>query len=126
MGKFGKNKRQPVITWIEHATFLIRMEGLNIVTDPAAMPEIDVVLISHSHYDHFHFPSLRSVKGDSVFFVPEGLSGPLIRNDFRRTRELSWWSSVELAGVRFSFVPAQHWTQRTPWDMNASHWGDGC
>lgn len=134
--------REAEITWIGHATFLIKLGGLTIVTDPvwaekmafqprlsppgvplADMPEIDAVLISHGHYDHLDIPSLRKLKGDPQLLVPEGLAAMLRRKGFKRVTELAWWQSTALADVRFTFVPAQHWTRRTPWDTNTSHWG---
>jgi L-ascorbate metabolism protein UlaG (beta-lactamase superfamily) len=130
------------ITWIGHATFLLRYGGLTIVTDPvwakrmafqkrlaepgiplADMPAVDVVLISHGHYDHLDFPSLHALKGDPLILVPEGLKAKFLRKGFRKVEELSWWQNTILNGVQFDFVPTQHWTRRTPWDMNSSHWG---
>jgi L-ascorbate metabolism protein UlaG (beta-lactamase superfamily) len=130
------------ITWIGHATFLLRYGGLTIVTDPvwakrmafqkrlaqpgiplSAMPAVDVVLISHAHYDHLDFPSLRALKGDPLILVPEGLKAKLIRKGFRKVEELAWWQNTTIDDVQFDFVPAQHWTRRTPWDTNSSHWG---
>ncbi|HJV47175.1 MAG TPA: MBL fold metallo-hydrolase [Bacillota bacterium] len=136
------NRSETSITWIGHSTFLIQVNGLNIVTDPvwamrmglhnrltmpgipiAAIPEIDVVLISHSHYDHLHFRSIRSLKGNPEYLVPEGLAYKFMDKGFYKVREFSWWQEWEYGPVTFSFVPAQHWSKRTPWDTNTSHWG---
>ncbi|MBB6671749.1 MBL fold metallo-hydrolase [Cohnella nanjingensis] len=136
------NRQEPSITWIGHSTFLIQMGGLNIVTDPvwarrmalqkrlappgvelSDMPSVDVVLVSHSHYDHLHFGSLRRLRGPKRLFVPAGLSRKLELRGFRQVQEMHWWEDISLHGVKFSFVPAQHWTRRNPWDMNNSHWG---
>ncbi|MEW9667778.1 MBL fold metallo-hydrolase [Ammoniphilus sp. 3BR4] len=137
-----RNRAENSLTWIGHATFLVKMGGLNIVTDPvwarqmamyprltppgialSQMPKIDMVLISHSHYDHLHFKSIRGIKGDPYFFVPEGLGQKFINKGFKRVEEFTWWDAKKMNDIEISFVPAQHWSKRTPWDTNASHWG---
>lgn len=136
------NRTQPTITWIGHATFFIQAGGVNIVTDPVwanrmamhrrltlpgisimEMPEIEVVLISHSHYDHLHFNSIRGLRGNPNYLVPEGLGSKFLRKGFKRVEEFKWWDHKLINQVKLSFVPAQHWSKRTPWDTNTSHWG---
>ncbi|MFD0868269.1 MBL fold metallo-hydrolase [Paenibacillus residui] len=137
-----RNRKEMSITWIGHATFLIQMGGLNIITDPvwanrmgfakrlappgldiSQLPDIDVVLISHGHYDHLDFPSLRRLPGAPAIYVPAGLRNKLRRKGYREVEELSWWQDISRDGVTFTFVPAQHWTRRTLMDTNTSHWG---
>lgn len=137
-----QNRSVPSLTFIGHSTFLIQLGGLNIVTDPVwagwmgfarrlsspglpidALPPIDVVLISHGHYDHLDLGSLRRLPGDFTALVPEGLGTWFRRRGFRRVEELPWWSETAVQDVTFGFVPAKHWTRRTPWDTNTSHWG---
>ncbi len=137
-----RNRNEPSITWIGHSTFLIQLNGLNIVTDPvwarrmalqkrlsppgvrlSDMPEVDVVLVSHSHYDHLHMGSLRRLPGQKHMLVPAGLKSKLALRGFRDTTELHWWEDEQHRKVKFTFVPAQHWTRRNPWDKNLSHWG---
>ncbi|RCW47536.1 MBL fold metallo-hydrolase [Paenibacillus prosopidis] len=136
------NRKRPSITWVGHSTFLIQLEGMNIITDPVwsgqmafqkrlappgipidDVPPIDVVLISHSHYDHLNINSLRKLAGTKQLLVPAGLSTKLRMKGFTRIKELHWWESTYIQGVKFTFVPSQHWTRRNPWDMNSSHWG---
>ncbi|MFD0671272.1 MBL fold metallo-hydrolase [Cohnella sp. GCM10027633] len=136
------NRNEPSVTWIGHSTFLIQMCGINIVADPvwarrmafrkrmtppgielSDMPSVDVVLVSHSHYDHLHIPSLRRLKGQKKMIVPAGLKRKLMLRGFLQAQELHWWEDTAHHGVKFTFVPAQHWTRRNPWDMNTSHWG---
>ncbi|MHC0036334.1 MBL fold metallo-hydrolase [Pseudoneobacillus sp. C159] len=136
------NRTHTSYTWIGHSTFLIQLNGLNILTDPVwakrmgfgkrltepgigitDMPEIDVVVISHGHYDHLDFPTLKKIKGNPHYFVPVGLKSLFTKKGYQQVTELSWWERVELRGIEFHFVPAQHWTRRTLRDMNTSHWG---
>lgn len=136
------NRTQTTITWIGHSTFLIQCGGLNIVTDPVwarrmgfakrlsepglairDLPPIDVALISHGHYDHLHIRSLRLLPGQPALLVPEGLADMLHAKGFPQVEEVPWWDSKTIDDVRFTMVPAQHWTRRTLWDTNTSHWG---
>ncbi|KKO53045.1 MBL fold metallo-hydrolase [Paenibacillus sp. DMB20] len=137
------NRHETSVTWVGHATFFIQYEGLNIVTDPVwakrmafskrfgepgipitDIPPLDIILISHSHYDHLHIASIRKLyRTETTIIVPAGLRKKMIRKGFRRVTELQWWESTTVGGVRISFVPTQHWTRRTPFDTNTSHWG---
>ncbi|MBV7504505.1 MBL fold metallo-hydrolase [Bacillus sp. sid0103] len=137
-----ENKSLTSYTWVGHSTFLIQLNGLNILTDPvwarrmglekrltepgislAELPEINVVVISHGHYDHLDFPTLKKLKGNPQYFVPAGLKSVFNRKGYQKVRELNWWESVEHEGITIHFVPAQHWTRRSLTDMNTSHWG---
>lgn len=128
--------------WIGHSTFLLQLGGLNIVTDPvwasrmgferrltepgiplADTPPVDIVLLSHSHYDHLHIPSLRKLKGNPIHLVPEGTEVLLRRKGLSNVKPFAWWDSWKTGAVSFTFVPAEHWTRRTLWDMNRTHWG---
>jgi L-ascorbate metabolism protein UlaG (beta-lactamase superfamily) len=132
------------LTWIGHATFALRLGGALIATDPvfaprmgparrlvppgvapARLPPVDVVTVSHSHYDHMDLPSLRLLasRGSPVFVVPKD-NGPILRGaGIDRVVELGWWESTEVRGVRVTCVPAQHWSMRVPWDRNTRLWG---
>lgn len=136
------NRSLPTITWVGHSTFLIQMGGKNILTDPIwakrlsfykrlsppglklkELPAIDFVLMSHSHYDHLHLASIKKLTGNPTFLVPAGLGRWFLRKGFKHTAEFNWWGTIHTAGLRFTFVPAQHWTKRTLTDTNRSHWG---
>lgn len=142
MDKLFHNKTLASITWVGHSTFLIQMNGLHILTDPVwakrmgmqtrltepgipihELPEIDVVFISHGHYDHLDFSSIKKLKGAPIFYVPIGLKSAFTRRGYKNVVEANWWDSFESSGLRFTFVPAQHWTRRSLRDMNTSHWG---
>lgn len=137
-----ENRSRTSYTWIGHSTFLIQLNGLNILTDPVwaqrmgfqkrltspglaleEMPEMDVVVISHGHYDHLDFPTLKKLKGNPQYFVPVGLKSLFVKKGYKKVIEMNWWDSIDYEGIKVHFVPAQHWTRRTMTDMNTSHWG---
>ena len=145
------NRTQPTVTWIGHASFLVQLAGRNLLVDPqfspraspvafagprrivplpieiAELPRIDAVLISHNHYDHLDLDSVKRLAampgGSPLFLVPLGLKRWFGEHGIERVEELDWWQSREDGGVRFTFVPAQHWSKRTLWDANRSLWG---
>lgn len=137
------NRLETTVTWVGHSTFFIQYEGLNLITDPIwagrlgfqkrlaapgipvyEVPPVDLILISHSHYDHLHVSSLRKLyREGTTLVVPVGLKRKMIRKGFRRCIELQWWEGITIGDIRLSFVPTQHWTRRTPFDTNTSHWG---
>lgn len=137
------NREDVTITWVGHSTFLIQYAGLNILTDPIwakrmgigkrlsepgipieKVPPVDLILISHSHYDHMHIASIRRLLNPNTqLIVPVGLKKKLARKQIERCIELAWWEEIVVQGVRITFVPTQHWTRRTLFDANTSHWG---
>lgn len=138
------------VTPVGHSTFLIQMDGLNILTDPIwsercspvswagprrhrapgirfeDLPAIDAILISHNHYDHLDLLTLRRLaeKGAGRAFVPIG-NMELVRDaGITAVDELDWWQAVRLSPeVVLTLVPAQHFSSRTPWDRNKTLWG---
>lgn len=137
-----ENRTETSYTWIGHSTFLIQLNGLNILTDPVwatrmgmqrrltdpgiplkDLPEIDLVIISHGHYDHLDFPALNKLKGNPHYFVPAGLKSLFKRKGYLEVTEMNWWEHLVYKGIILYFVPAQHWTRRSLADMNTSHWG---
>ncbi|MFD0676826.1 MULTISPECIES: MBL fold metallo-hydrolase [unclassified Paenibacillus] len=137
-----ENNSKTTITWIGHSTFLIQMGKTNIITDPVyantmgirkrltkpgipftELPPIDIVLISHAHYDHLDFPTIKRIGRNAQYLLPIGLKSLFERKQYHHSTELAWWDSKRLNGIEFTFVPAQHWTRRTLFDTNTSHWG---
>lgn len=140
--RLRENRGNFSITWIGHSTFLIQLGGLNILTDPVwakrmglqkrltepgiaieHLPDIDVVVISHGHYDHLDFASIKRLKGNPTYYVPVGMKSLFTRRGYRKVEEANWWDSFVVEGLKLSFVPAQHWTKRGLTDTNTSHWG---
>lgn len=134
---------RPLLTWIGHASFLGSLGGARFLIDPVFsshagvlyprrtppgvrfddLPEIDVVLVTHNHFDHLDAAAIRSLTRDVPVVVPLGL-GPWIRRQRRsHVVELGWWESVELAGLSITLVPACHWSRRGIFDTNRSLWG---
>ena len=132
------------LTWIGHASLALRLGGALVATDPVFatrmgprrrlaapgvdpehMPPLDVVTVSHSHYDHMDVPSLRALagRGNPLFIVPKDNADVLRSAGLERVVELGWWESHREGGVTVTCVPAQHWSMRVPWDRNARLWG---
>jgi N-acyl-phosphatidylethanolamine-hydrolysing phospholipase D len=141
----------PAVTWIGHATALVQASGLNVLTDPifssraspvqfagparvqapgilfGELPHIDVVVISHNHYDHLDRGSIESLAaqaaGPPLFLVPLGIKDWLRRLKIERSVELDWGQTKLHEGVEFHFTPAQHWSGRSLSDRNQTLWG---
>ena len=131
------------VTYLGHATFWIHLQGQVILTDPVfgdvwprfrrhapfpippeKLPSPQVVLISHSHYDHLDKESLRRLGTRPLYLTPLGY-----RDWFAqilpgaRVIELDWFEAFNYQGISFRLLPAQHWTKRAPWDTNRRLWG---
>lgn len=148
---------QPAVTWIGHITVLAQIGGLNVITDPvfsdrcfpvqwagpkrqtppgltlAQLPHVDVVLLSHNHYDHMDEASLLALAaqagGTPLFISPLGHKHWFARRGVHHVVELDWWDThiVEAtprsARVPITLTPAQHWSARTTTDAMRSLWG---
>jgi len=148
---------QPAATWIGHITVLVQIGGLNILTDPvfsdrcspvqfagpkrhtppgivlAQLPHIDVVLLSHNHYDHMDEASIRALArqtgGQPLFITPLVHRKWLQRWGVRQMVELDWWDEHVLPATPqqqrtvVTLTPAQHWSARTATDALRSLWG---
>ncbi|MBA2552483.1 MAG: MBL fold metallo-hydrolase [Geodermatophilaceae bacterium] len=134
---------QTSITWVGHATYVIRTGGLTVLADPLwsasipgrirrltppgiaweALPKVDVVVISHDHYDHLDAPTMKRLPRDTPILAPAALASWFTRRGFTTVTELDWWEHVTVDGVRFEFVPAHHWSRRWLFDLNCTLWG---
>nr|AYM53980.1 hypothetical protein [Pyxidicoccus sp.] len=137
------------VTFINHATVLLQADGLNVLTDPIYsdrpspiscvgphrvrppgirfedLPPIDVVVVSHNHYDHMDLPTLRRLEAAHKprFIVGLGNKALLDGEGFARVEELDWWQSTEVApGQTVTAVPAQHRSNRGLTDVSATLW----
>ena len=145
------NRSEISITWIGHVTFLYQVGGLNILTDPhfspraspfpfagpkrrlppplalRDLPHIDLVVVSHSHYDHLDRPSVvalnRQAGGPPLYLVPLGLKPWFADRGITRVEESDWWQTRQALGLSVTLVPVQHWSSRTPFDRNRTLWG---
>lgn len=170
-GALDAQHMRPAVTWIGHASTLVQASGLNVLTDPifsdhafmvqfagpkraqppgialADLPGIDVVVISHNHYDHLDAGSIEALEkrapGKTLFLVPLGLKGWMQDLGVRQVVELDWWQQVRVrrggdgrtqvvdAGARpltddtveFNLVPVQHWSARGLFDRRKTLWG---
>lgn len=139
------------VTWIGHSTLLVQIDGLNFLTDPHLtaraspfdwagpkrhvppavaipdLPRIDVVFVSHSHYDHLDLRTLgalaRQPGGPPVYVVPLGLKALLADAGITTAVELDWWDTHRVGTATIHLVPAQHWSARTRLDKNRTLWG---
>jgi L-ascorbate metabolism protein UlaG (beta-lactamase superfamily) len=139
------------VTFVNHATVLVQMDGVNVLTDPVwservspftwvgpkrhcppgirfeDLPPIDAVLVSHNHYDHMDVATLRrlSTRPPATAPVLVGLGNAAFLETERvpRARDLDWWQSVSLpGGVTITAVPARHFSSRSPFDGDRTLW----
>ena len=91
------------------------------------LPHVDVVVISHDHYDHLDVDSVKALAdqpgGSPRFFVGLGLKQWFAQLGITDVVELDWWQSVDFKGVEIHFTPVQHWSKRTLTDANRRLWG---
>jgi N-acyl-phosphatidylethanolamine-hydrolysing phospholipase D len=136
--------------WIGHSTFLIKKNGVTILTDPIfsnrasplrnigpkrlippaipldELPSIDIVTVSHNHYDHLDIRSLKKLSKNNpkaIFLVPAGDEKLLKRKKIKNVYDFDWWKSIEHKGFEITFTPVQHWSKRSLFDRNKSLWG---
>lgn len=145
------NNPHPSVTWIGHATVLVQIAGVNVLTDPQfseraspvgfagpkrvvpasppleELPRIDAVVISHDHYDHLDVATVQRLSklpsGSPRFFVGLGLKPWFAELGITDVVEMDWWQSARFKGVEIHFVPVQHWSRRTLTDTNTRLWG---
>ena len=137
------------ITWIGHASFLIGWNGINILSDPhfseraspfsfagpkrfappglnvADLPTLDVIIISHNHYDSFDEESPRALSKhspDALVLTPLGLAWTVRQWGFKNTKDMDWYDRQSVGGVTFTSTPAIHSANRGLFDRNETLW----
>jgi L-ascorbate metabolism protein UlaG (beta-lactamase superfamily) len=135
------------ITFINHASFLIRLPGAVVLIDPifsercspvswagpkrvrppgialADLPRPDVVLLSHNHYDHMDFPTLREIQRRfAPRFVTTLGNGPALAKLGIAATEMDWWDDIGIGSLNIVATPARHFSARTPFDRNRTLW----
>jgi L-ascorbate metabolism protein UlaG (beta-lactamase superfamily) len=145
-----KGDHHTKITWFGHSAFLLQTNGKNILIDPmfgrapspipifgnkryskklpfkiGELPQIDLVILSHDHYDHLDYGSIKKLKTKvSQFIVPLGVSGHLERWGVQKERikECDWWDETEFAGLSLVCTPSRHFSGRSLTDRNSTLW----
>lgn len=141
----------PKVTWINHSTFLIQHQNLNILTDPIwsdrcspfsfvgplrqhkagldfeSLPRIDLVLLSHNHFDHLDKPTVKALnkKFPNIFWiVPKGVAKWFRKLKITQVLEFSWWEHIKLLdrNLKITCVPAQHFSGRHLFNLNQTLW----
>jgi L-ascorbate metabolism protein UlaG (beta-lactamase superfamily) len=151
LARLATPTNEPRLTWIGHATLLIQMNGLNVLTDPVfservspfswagpkrrvalparldQLPRIDLVVISHNHYDHLDKQTVEKLVaqpgGSPKFLVPLGVERLVGKWGVTNVQPMDWWDKTGVAGLDVTFVPAQHWSARGLRDRNETLWG---
>ncbi len=138
------------VRWYGHSSTLVQLGDKNVFIDPVLseraspvgfagpkrfseiaidlgdIPDIDVVFISHDHYDHLDYKTVKAID-DRVqhYIVPLGVDSYLAGwgIDKNKLHPLNWWESIELNGVTYTLIPSQHYTGRNPLKPNITLWG---
>jgi N-acyl-phosphatidylethanolamine-hydrolysing phospholipase D len=140
---------EATVTWVNHASLLVRMDGVTILTDPTwadaagpggflgarrwaqpglaldDLPPIDLVLISHNHYDSFDLDALLALADRNTntrFLVPLGDAETLRDEGIERVEEFDWSETLSLGDVTVHCLPSQHWSRRGLFDAKKSLW----
>ncbi|HEX6047667.1 MAG TPA: MBL fold metallo-hydrolase [Gemmatimonadaceae bacterium] len=137
------------VTWLGHSTLLVQIGGRNVLTDPvwaerasplrfagprrrlppaialASLPPIDVVVVSHDHYDHLDLATVRQLARlhpDARWATPIGVRRLVQRAGVERVGDLAWWDATEIGPLTVTCTPAQHSSGRGVTDRNRSLW----
>jgi L-ascorbate metabolism protein UlaG (beta-lactamase superfamily) len=145
------NRSATTATWIGHSTMLMQVNGVNVLTDPVfsdrvsplsfagpkrkvelpmkleELPHIEVVMISHNHYDHLDLDTVQDLNeqpgGPPLFVVPLGLKPWMAEAGITNVVELDWWQKTGVDGLDLTLVPLQHWSARSFDDRFDTLWG---
>ncbi len=145
--KLNSIQNNDYIGWIGHATFLIKLGNTTIITDPVfsknagplifgpkrytepalnlnELPEIDLFLLTHNHYDHQDMSTIRKFPyKDTKVFTALKLGKYFTKHHFKNVQELDWYQEVKFNDLKITFLPAVHWSKRSLTDTNKTLWG---
>lgn len=135
---FAKNNPGIHAGWIGHSSVLVSFSGTNLLMDPnfsrrikiarrvvdvplqpEEIPDLDFILISHSHYDHLDVPSLKRLPKQAVLIIPKGCRDLVENLGFSRVKEMGWDEAFEADGLRIEAIHPIHWGKRSPFDDKA-------
>lgn len=148
LAAFQATEGRDTLTWIGHMTALIRLDGVTVLTDPwltdfatptppygprryvppgiavKDMPKIDVVVLSHGHFDHLDLPTLDILphKAGITAIVPLGLGHYFEERGYGTVIEMDWYDSATLKGLKFTALPVIHWSKRSLFKTNDTLW----
>ena len=149
VGALRRNRQAATVTWVGHSTLLVQLDGVNILTDPTwssrvglwsgtlgvrrftppgiafhDLPPIDLVLISHDHYDHLDEATVRRLARvfNPRFVVPLGIKAWLADRGITNVSELDWSESITVKGLKIVCAPAQHGSGRALLDHGQRLW----
>jgi len=141
--KFPRLKHgELAVTWIGHASFLLQFNDLNVLVDPnfanwlfllkrikrcglriEDLPPIDLVLLTHAHFDHFHKPTLRRLPYPKIGVMPWGMRDLAYNLGFSRIVELDWWETFSHGDWKVTLTPCKHWGARVLRDHHRGYGG---
>ena len=145
---FTATNGEDTVTWLGHAAFLLRLNGKVILTDPYlskvagpfgfgperyvapglaldSLPPIDIILVSHNHYDHLDAKTIEAISGKQYIkvVVPLALGEFFRQRGYLNVHELDWYESVIFDSIKVQVLPAYHFSRRGPFDRNRTLWG---
>lgn len=142
-GDFFTNKKDSIL-WLGHASFLIRLSGKLILTDPclrslpflkrktdlpfpvSQIQDLDYILVSHGHRDHFDIPTVKKIYSSNPgvkFLVPLKMGNLLSNSGITHFEEAGWYQRFQTTAIEVIFLPSRHWHRRSVRDMNKILWG---
>ena len=149
LSDLNKFKNDDYIAWIGHATFIIKLGEITIITDPVfsknagplifgpkrfvkpalnlrEIPKIDLFLLTHNHYDHQDMMTIRRFPyKNSKVLLPLKLGKYFNRNGYKDVNEMDWYDEIQVnEKLKVTFLPAVHWSKRSLTDTNKSLWGN--
>jgi len=139
------------LIWFGHSAFLLQIDGKNIMIDPMLgevpapnpllgkkrffkdlpieiekLPQIDLIIISHDHYDHLDYGSIQKLKGKTkAYYVPLGVGSHFERWGVNpdQIQEMKWWDEIQIGSIQLAFTPSRHFSGRGPTNRFSTLWG---